>query len=76
MDRCDEDLAILRVEMGLIYRGYRNLSNVWAARAELMDGIDGKAAHASLAREQEDIWAEYATRARHEFNAIVPNVLP
>lgn len=76
VDRCDEEMAILRVEMGLIYRGYRNLSNVWAARADLMDNLGDKEAHAALAREQEEIWEEYAKRARHEFNALVPNVLP
>lgn len=74
VDRSDEELGVLRVEMGLVYRGYRALSYVWQERAELMEGLDEHETHAILAWEQEEIWADYADRAYFEFNQLVPGV--
>ena len=75
VDRSNEELAFLRVEMGLVYRGYLALAKTWAKRAELMETFEDHEAHAFLAWEREEMWTEYALRAEHEFNALVPDVI-
>ena len=58
--------------MGLVHRSYQALARAWAERARLMESLEEHEAHAALAWEQEEIWIEYAVRARHEFNLTAP----
>ena len=75
LDRSEEELAILAVEMGTVHRSYRGLAKVWEERALRMEKLETKPVHAILAWEKEEIWSEYANRARHEFNALIPGVI-
>ena len=75
VDRCDEELAVLRVEMALIYCGYGKLARDWTERAERMRAVGGHETHVWTALENEEVWKEYAERARHTFNDLVPGVI-
>lgn len=76
VDRCDEEGGFLHAEMGMVYRGYRDMAQRWGKRAELLEGRDGYEPHVSTARADEEIWNEFADRARHEFNLLVPGIIP
>ena len=51
------------------------MAEVWEKRGLLLKDIAGRQVHAMLAFEKEEIWTEYAIRARHEFNSLVPGVI-
>lgn len=62
--------------MGMVYRGYRHLAQRWAKKAELLENKDGYETHVFTARADEEIWNEFAERARYEFNLLVPGIIP
>lgn len=76
LDRCDEEGGFLHAEMGMVYRGYCDMAQRWGKRAALLEGKVGYEPHVSTARADEEIWYEFAERARHEFNLLVPGIIP
>ena len=71
VDRSDEEIAVLHAEMRMIYKGYLHMAGKWAQRAETMARL-GHSAHVQTAREKEEIWLEFAQRAKTDFNAVSP----
>ena len=74
LDRSDEEISILHAEMGMIYDGYHHMAGEWRGRAETMARL-GLTTHAATAWEKEEIWLEFAERAKLEFNVLVPNII-
>lgn len=75
VDRSNEEIAVLQAEMGMIHRGYQKMAEDWATRARVMEAVEDGEAHVASACAQEEIWLEFADRARIEFNRIVPGVV-
>ena len=73
-DRSDEEISVLRAEMGMIHDGYEHMAEVWAERARSMAALKHDT-HAETAREREEIWLEFAQRAKQRFNALVPGII-
>ncbi|VDC06701.1 unnamed protein product [Peniophora sp. CBMAI 1063] len=74
VDRSDEEIGVLHAEMGMVHMGYGHMAEEWGERALLMDEL-GHDTHAATAWEREDIWLEFAARAKEQFNLIVPGVI-
>ena len=72
LDRAEEELMELVAEMGMIHKGYKRMARKWEKKARKMAGHP---AHVAMAREKEDIWLEFAARAKEQFSVTVPGVV-